>query len=345
MVNEPLSDRLRAPLAIAVGLLMLGSLFAGCITSDSDGGQANLKQTGSSTVLPLAQAWAQEFEGADIEVSGGGSSHGRNALLTENAELGDASSKIGPGDYEKVGCSVSESEIEAAQEGPHPWQYPECNGVTPTEWVVAWDVLTVVVHPSNNWANELTYEQLRQIFTTENTAEKWSEVEGLEGAPDEKIEIHAPDAASGTYEFFFEEVAGSTDKSLLSEGSQRYHGSANDNVILSKISQNENAIGFFGLAYYVENDQQIDSVAIAEESGSDAVEPTFETAKDYPITRPLHIYTDGIPSGDDATTQAVQGYMCFAFSEEGQSVVPDVGYVKESDFAPQEFENQQAQVC
>jgi len=332
-------------LVAGIAVLMVSTAFAGCITGGSNSsGDVSLKQTGSSTVHPLAQAWAQEFTEADIAVSGGGSSHGRNALLTGNAHLGDASSKIGPGDYEKVGCSVSEQQIKSAQSGSHPWKYPECNGVTPTEWVVAWDVLVVVVNPNNDWIDQLSYDQLKQVFTTENTAEKWSEVEGLENAPDEKIEIHAPDAASGTYEFFFEEVAGHTDKSLLAEGSDRYHGSANDNVILNKITQNENAIGFFGLAYYIQNEDKIDTVAISE-GGENFVEPSFETASEYPITRPLHIYTDGIPSGDDATSQAVKDYLCFGYSEEGQSIVPDVGYVKESDFDPESYSNQQSKVC
>lgn len=317
-------------------VLLLSTALAGCA---GGGGQVNLKQTGSSTVLPLGQAWAQLFDGASVSVSGGGSSHGRNAILTGEADIGDASSKIGSGDYDKVGCSVSESEIQAAQDGTHPWQYPECNGVTPTEWVVAWDVLTVVTHPDNDWVSGLNYSQLRAIFTTENTARYWDEVPGLDGAPHEEIQIFAPDAASGTYEFFFEEVAGSTDKSLLAEGSDRYFGSANDNEILRKISENKHSIGYFGLAYYVENEGKVQAVPIAED-GADHVEPSFETAASYPITRPLHLYTDGIPSGDTERSKALLEYLRFILSDDGQSVVPEVGYVKESDFDPDGYHAQ-----
>lgn len=327
---------------LAAMLLASTAGLAGCLGGGSD--TVTLTQTGSSTVQPLGEAWSQQFgsQNPDVQiaVSGGGSSHGKNQVLTKNAELGDASSKLGPEAYAEVGCDVSESEVESARTGDHPWEYPSCNGVTPIEWVVAWDVLTVVVHPDNTWAEALNYSQLRQIFTTEDTAETWSDVDGLENAPDEEIRIHAPDAASGTFEFFYEEIAGSTDASLLKAGSPRYQGNANDNIILEKISNEEHAIGFFGLSYYDRNSEQVKAVEIAGE-GDDHVAPSFETAGDYPITRPLHIYTDDIPSGETQESQAVLDYLRYIFSEDGQSVVPEVGYVREDDFEPDEFQAQQ----
>ncbi len=324
--------------AIGVAILLVASPFAGCLTPDDDG-RPSLSQTGSSTVLPLAERWADDFDGASVSVSGGGSSHGFNSLLTGNADLGDASRKISSSDYEDVGCDISPSAIEAVQSGTHPWQYPECNGVVPTEWPVAYDALSIVVHPSNDWVGEgLSYEQLRQIFTTENTAETWNEVEGLENAPDEEVQIYAPDEASGTYAYFFEEIAGSEEESLLAAGSDRYSPSADDNVILNAIASTENAIGFFGLAYFLENQNRVDAVAIQGDDMEEPVEPSFETAGEYPVTRPIHIYTDGIPDGSDDTSQALRDYLQFVLSEEGQSQAPDVGYVKVSDFDPENHE-------
>jgi phosphate transport system substrate-binding protein len=331
MTRSKLTD---CTLALGVAVLMVGSLFAGCITPDQDG--TNLKQTGSSTVLPLAERWADDFDNASVSVSGGGSSKGLNSLLLGEADLGDASRKIAASDYTDANCQVSEAEIKEAQSGPHPWQYPECNGITPTEWPVAYDALPVVVNPANDWVEDgLTYEQLRQIFTTENTAETWSEVEGLEDAPDEEIQIFAPDDASGTYTYFFEEIAGSEEKSLLADGSGRYSPSANDNSILNAIANTEHAIGFFGLAYYVEHKDKIDAVPIQGPDSNSSVEPSFETAGHYPITRPIHAYTDGIPSGDTAKSEAVRDYLHYALSEEGQASAPNVGYLKVSDFAPE----------
>lgn len=328
MTDEPSPSY--AVVLVLAGLL-LGSVFAGCLS----GGDADVKQQGSSTVLPLAQAWAQEYPDASVSVSGGGSSHGRNAVLTGDAEIGDASSPITPGDYEKVGCGVTGADIQQAREGPHPREYPSCNGVTPTEWTVAWDALTVVVHPDNDWVEGLNYTQLKTIFSIEDTAETWAEVPGLEDAPEEPIEIHAPDAASGTYEFFFEEVVGSSEESLLAENNERYHGSANDNVILTKVSQNRHAVGFFGLAYLLENEGAVQAVPIAEE-GHDHVRPSFETAQAYPITRPLYLYTDGIPEEGSL----LHGYMSYIFSEEGQRVAPEVGYLSEMEFEPDNWRSQ-----
>lgn len=319
------------PLALALVIVLVGPVFAGCLS----GGDADIKQVGSSTVLPLAQAWAQEYDNASVSVSGGGSSHGREAVLTGNADIGDASSPITPGDYEEQGCEVDGQAFAEARQSQPPRQYPECNGVTPTEWTVAWDALTIVVHPDNDWVQGLNYTQLAAIFSSQNTAETWAEVPGLEDAPDEPIEIHAPDAASGTYEFFFEEVAGGTENSLLAVNSERYHGSSDDNTIVTKISQNKHAIGFFGLAYLLENEGNVQAVPIAEE-GTDYVRPSFETATEYPITRPLFLYTDGVPGNDTK----LHGYMEFIFSEEGQSIVPAEGYLAERNFEPETYQAQ-----
>lgn len=327
-------------LALGAAVLLLGPAFAGCLSGGSGG--TSLTQTGSSTVLPLAQRWAGSFEDASVSVSGGGSSQGLNALLKGNADLGDASRKITPGDYQKVGCSVDGSEIESARSGKHPWQYPTCNDVEPTEWVVAYDVLTVIVHPSNDWLQDgLNYTQLQSIFTTENTAEYWDEVPGLSDAPHEKIKIFAPDEASGTYEFFFEEIAGSTESSLLASGSPRYSGSANDNEIVRAIKSNPTAIGFLGFAYYQRNQDSVQAVPIAEE-GAETIRPSFETVADYPITRPLHIYTDGVPTGNSTKAQAINGYLTYVLGDQGQSIVPDVGYIKVADVDSQLAEEQRA---
>ncbi len=326
-------------LGVCLAALLVTVGFAGCLS----GGSGNdIAQTGSSTVLPLAERWADDFEGARVSVSGGGSSHGLNSLLTGKADLGDASRKISKGDYEKVGCSVSQSDITAAQTGPHPWQYPACNGVTPTEWPVAYDALVVVVNPNNDWIGDgLTYEQLGAIFTSENTAERWDEVPGLDDAPAEEIDIFAPDEASGTYTYFFEEIAGNEDKSLLAAGSDRYSPSADDNVILTAIANTEHAIGFFGLAYYIENDDRVNAVGIQNEEMETYVAPSFGTAGEYPITRPIHIYTDGVPNGSDEKSQALRAYLSYALSDDGQASVPEVGYIKVSDIDPESHQSMQ----
>jgi len=299
------------------------AVLSGCISNENSGEIIKLTQTGSSTVLPLAIAWAEEFDGADISVSGGGSSHGINALLNGETDLGDASRLLKGSDYEKVGCDASLVNEDGTASAA-------CNGVLPTKWIVAYDVLVVVVNNKNNWATQLNYTQLYKIFTDDNPAVYWDEVTGLnDTAPHEEIEIYAPDEASGTYDYFFESIIpnwGKDDQQAntrLDLGDGVYHPSADDNVILNAIRDNNYAIGYFGFAYYKENPTLVTPVWIAEE-GTDYEEPSLENVANYPIARPLHIYTNGIPDSGDV----INDYLQYILGEEGQAIVPDVGYVK-----------------
>lgn len=314
------------------GLSLVAVLFAaGCLGGGNAGEIPKLVQTGSSTVLPLAVAWAEEFDGAEITVSGGGSSHGLNALLNGEADLGDASRLMKGKDYSKFDTCKPDAVHEdgTATEG--------CNGVTPHKWVVAYDVLAVVVHPENDWATKLNYAQLYTIFTDDNPVTYWDEVPGIgASAPHEKIEIYAPDEASGTYDYFFEEVIpnwGKDDQkagSRLDAGDGIYNPSADDNVILEAVRSNKYAIGYFGFAYYVENTGAVSAVSIWNDYDSPQetyVTPSFKTVADYPLARPLHIYTD-----DGSAKKSVVGsYIKFILSEEGQALVPEVGYVPVGD--------------
>ena len=303
-------------------------LTAGCLDTNetSSSEKPKLVQTGSSTVLPLAIVWAEEFDNADIYVSGGGSSHGLNALLMGEADLGDASRLMKGTDYEKVGGDPNDVKIDGTASKAAP------TGVWPHKWVVAYDTLVVVVNNENDWATQLNYTQLSKIFSDDNPAVYWDEVPGLENTPHEKIEIYAPDEASGTYDFFFEEIIpkwGKDDQEVstrLNLGDGVYHPSADDNVILSAIKNNKYSIGYFGFAYYKENPGQVKAVWIADEYDS-FEEPSLDNVAKYPMARPLHIYTDGIPE----TENVVNEYLRFILSEDGQDIVPTVGYVKLSD--------------
>jgi phosphate transport system substrate-binding protein len=290
-------------------------------------------------VLPLAIGWAEEFEGADITVSGGGSSHGLNALLNKEADLGDASRLMKGSDYEKVGGDPDLVKDDGTATGPAP------NGVWPHKWVVAYDVLAVVINKNNDWAGELNFSQLYQIFTDDDPAVYWDQVDGLTNAPHEKIEIYAPDEASGTYDFFFEKVIPKWGKeeqqagTRLESGDGVYHPNADDNVILEAVRSNRYAIGYFGFAYLVENPGILKVVAIAE-GDETPVEASLANVATYPMARPLHIYTDGIPEEGSV----VNDYLKFVFSDEGQGIVPEVGYVRLSLVDPSLITNQAAKL-
>jgi phosphate transport system substrate-binding protein len=300
--------------------ICLTVIFTGCIDNS---GKPTLSQTGSSTVLPLAIAWAEEFDGADISVSGGGSSHGINALLLGETDLGDASRLMKGSDYDKVGGNAGDVNPDGTANAP------AATGVWPEKWIVAYDVLAVVINNNNDWATQLNYSQLYTIFTDDNPADYWDEVPGLTNAPHQKIEIYAPDEASGTYDFFFEEIIpqwGKDDQQAnprLDSGDGVYHPSADDNVILNAIRDRTYAIGYFGFAYYKENPSAVHTVWIADE-GNNYQEPSLSNVADYPMARPLHIYTDGIPGQDDIINE----YLRYVLGDEGQAIVPEVGYVR-----------------
>jgi len=314
---------------VAVIIIGAGATYF-VMSSGNDGSKVQLTQTGSSTVLPLAVAWAEEFEGADISVSGGGSSHGINALLLGEAELGDASRLMKGSDYTAVNGDPALVSSDGTATGAVP------SGVWPEKWVVAYDVLSVVVNNANIWASELSYSQLRYIFAFNNSqpaAVYWDEVPGLTNAPHERIEIYAPDEASGTYDYFFESIIKDWGKDTqamkprLESTDGVYHPSADDNVILNAIKSKTNAIGYFGFAYLVENPGQVTPVSLSK-IGANFVEPSLENVGTYPMARPLHIYTNGMPDETTDKGAAIADYLRFILSEEGQSMVPEVGYVK-----------------
>jgi len=311
--------KLNKKLVFIVAITFVAVTLSGCLGGDE---KPTLIQTGSSTVLPLAIAWAEEFNAAEISVSGGGSSHGINALLNGDADLGDASRLMKGSDYEKVGCDSSKVNEDGTASA-------SCNGITPTKWVVAYDMLAVVINPSNTWATQLNYTQLYEIFSDDNPAVYWDDVSGLTDAPHVKIEIYAPDEASGTYDYFYEEIIpnwGKDDQqanSRLEMENTIYNPSADDNVILNAIKDQQYAIGFFGFAYYNENPTSVSVVWVAEDDDA-YQQPSFENVANYPIARPLHIYTDGVP----ASGNIINDYLQYILGDEGQNIVPEVGYVK-----------------
>lgn len=304
-------------------LVATSTIIAGCLGGDDN--EDTLIQTGSSTVLPLAIIWAEDFDGAEVTISGGGSSHGIAQLLKSEADLGDASRLMKGKDYVGVGCPE-------ADVNPDGTAKAACNGIMPHKWVVAFDVLVVVLHNDNSYATELNYTQLYKIFTDDDPADYWDEIPGLsDTAPHAKIEIYAPDEGSGTYDFFFEEIIenwGKDDQitgTRLDAGDGVYHPSADDNVILNAIKENEFAIGYFGFAYYNENKDKVQTVDIADDDDNYEA-AVLDNVANYPMSRPLHIYTDD----NSDKRETVAKYLQFIYSDDGQKVIDEVGYVQVS---------------
>jgi len=247
------------PLAGLALLLVLALLAAGCTQPAADGPAQTLKITGSTTVLPVAQAAADAFmkdhATANIQVSGGGSGVGVQAVGEGIAEIG-----------------MSSRDLKPEERAKNP------NLVVTT---IANDGIAVIVHPGNR-VPALTLAQLKEIYA--GTTTNWKDV----GGPDMTIVVVGRDSASGTREFFSESVMKKQDftPTQLEKNS--------NGAVKQTIAQTPGAIGYVGLGYI---DADIRPVPINVNNA--LVEPTIANvvAKTYPIARPLIMITNGAPEG------------------------------------------------
>ena len=242
---------------------------------------------GSDTVLPLAQAEAEEFmnenSGKSVSVTGGGSGIGIAALIDGKVDIATASRQI------------DANEIEASK----------AKGINPVETPIAYDGITVVVNPTNP-ISALTFDQMRGIYN--GSISNWKEV----GGADAPIVVISRDSSSGTYKDFQKDVL-LGDECRPDALTQPATGS-----VVTEISQNANAIGYIGFAY-------LDSTvkALSLDKGNGSVVPTAESILngEYPLSRSLYFYTNGEPSG------LTKEFTDFVKSDEGQNVVSTVGYI------------------
>jgi len=263
---------------------------------------------GSSTVYPLSEAMAERFinEGysGNITIDSIGSGAGFERFCAS-----------GETDISNASRPIKESEIE------------DCAAIgrAPIEIRVGTDALAVVVNPENDWLPEgVTMEQLAQIFSADVV--NWSDVDAT--WPEEPIQRFSPGTDSGTYDFFIEAVV---EPVFDEEAETKFLDAANlqlsedDNVLVQGIAGSKYGIGYFGYAYYVENQDVIDILSI------DGVEATPESvdANSYPLARPLFIYTDaGIMQSKPQVAAFVNFYLTYVNEE-----VERVGYFPASDEA------------
>ncbi len=224
-----------------------------------------------------------------VAVTGGGSGTGIASLVMGTCQIANCSRPMEP------------EEIELAH----------ASGVYPKEFIVALDGIAVVVHPSNPVA-QLTVDELRRVFTGEIT--NWQQLDG----PDMGIVLLSREVNSGTHVYFREAVLSGD------SGSGQFASHAlmmpSSQALADEVSQNEGAIGYYGMAYL---SPQQKAVAIAKAAGGPYIPPEISSVQDgsYPIARPLFMYTDGEPQGN------VKQFIDFVFSAEGQSVVSEQGFV------------------
>lgn len=229
-----------------------------------------VKIDGSSTVYPISEAAADAFRAeipkVQVTVGQSGTGGGFKVFAKGETDISDASRPIKQAEFDQ--CKQ--------------------NGVEFIEVPVAYDGLTIVVNPANTWVTQLSVEQLKKIFGEKGAAKNWSDVNPE--WPAEAIKIHAPGTDSGTFDYF-KEVVANDDSSLRSDMSV----SEDDNVLVTGVKGNENAIGFFGAAYYFENADSLKAVPIVNPDTGQAVLPSPESIEsgDYaPFGRPLFIYVN-----------------------------------------------------
>lgn len=261
-----------------------------------------IKVDGSSTVFPVSQAVAEEFmaeyAGVNVTVGLSGTSNGFKAIINGTADIADASR------------TIKDEEV-AALKG---------KGLEAVEMPVAYDGVTVVIHPENTWATELTVEELKKIWEPGSTITKWSDVRA--GFPDAEITLFGPGASSGTFEYFTEAVVGEA-----KESREDYTPSEDDNVLVQGVSGDVNALGYFGFAYYEENKDKLKAVAIKETAEAPAVLPTLETIADgsyKPLSREIYIY----PLKSALERPEVAEFIRFYMSDIGKELAEEVGYVR-----------------
>lgn len=274
----------------------------------AEGGDAlsgSIEIDGSSTVGPLTDAIAEEYAAVQPDV-------------TVNLSISGSG-----GGFERF-CNVGDTQISNASRPIKDEEAQACadNGIEFTEVRVGTDALTMVTNPETDWLECLTTDELVSVWGPDGAA-TWDEVNP--DFPAEPIEIFAPGADSGTYDFFNETVLEPND---IEEPRQDYNASEDDNIIVQGIQGTPGSWGYFGYAYYQQNEGAVK--AIAYDAGDGCVEPSAEAAQDdsYKLARPLFIYVRNDALQDAHVADFVSFYL-----DTVNDVIEDVGYIPATDAA------------
>lgn len=295
---------------LSLALLTL-ALTGGCSVEDVEtptgtGGEGQeLSGTvvieGSSTVFPISQAVAEAFQAA----------HSKVRIPVKQTGTGGGFRQFTRGDCDINNASrpIKDGEIAACKE----------NGVEYIELKVAIDGLSVMVNPQNDFCDRLSIAQLRKIWNQDSQVKTWKDVDP--SWPDETIVLYGPDTASGTFDYFTEEVCGETGNSRSD-----YTASTDDNVLVKGISGDKYSLGYFGYAYYIEHQKSLKALAIsASDDLETAVLPSPETIADgtyTPLSRPLFIYVNTASLKKPAVREFVSYLL-----DDGKRFVSEVGYI------------------
>ncbi len=262
-----------------------------------------VKVDGSSTVFPVTEAVAEDFQKAKknaIKVTVGisGTGGGFKKFCRGETDVSNASRPILKGEIEE--CKK--------------------NGIEYVELPVAFDALTVVINPKNTFLKSITVEELKKMWEpgAQGKISNWNQVNPA--YPNAPLKLFGAGSDSGTFDYFTEAIVG---KAKSSRGD--YTASEDDNVLVQGVSRDVNAIGYFGFAYYVENKDKLRSVSIIEKAGKPAVAPSVESVVDgsyQPLARPIFIYVNAKSMSKPEVKEFAEFYLTH-----GEKLSKEVKYV------------------
>lgn len=285
--------------------LLLAGAYSNVSAAVPEKLSGNIKIDGSSTVYPITEAVAEEFgrtnSAVKVTVGISGTGGGFKKFLAGETDISNASRPIKP------------SEAEQAAK----------NNIDYIELPVAYDALTVVVNPKNTWATSITVAELKKIWAPESQGKimRWNQVRST--WPDRPLKLFGAGVDSGTFDYFTEAIVGKED---ASRGD--YTSSEDDNVLVRGVAGDENALGFFGLAYFEENKSTLKALPIDDgndSNGKGAIMPTAEnviSGSYQPLSRPLFIYV----RKDAAQRPEVREFVNF-YLKNSPAMATEVGYV------------------
>jgi phosphate transport system substrate-binding protein len=302
-------------------LALSAALLATAVSATPALARDIIKVDGSSTVFPITEAMAEEFQAAErgqtqVTVGISGTGGGFKKFCRGETDISDASRPI------------KDSEQKLCQE----------NSIEYIELPVALDALTVVVNPKNDWVDHLTVEELHTMWIPDAQGKvmNWNQVR--EGFPNKPLVLFGAGTDSGTYDYFVEAIV----EGKSSRGD--FTASEDDNVLVQGVANDINALGFFGLAYYEENQDKLKAVPISWK-GSKPVKPSVENAKQgtyQPLSRPIFIYVNKKSADKPYVKRFVEFYLD---NKNAQKLVKEVGYVplpaKAYDMAMNNFKKRQ----
>ncbi len=298
------------PFLVATTLLFTACSSGNEQESTTDTGlKGEVRIDGSSTVYPITEAVAEEYrtEAPDVKVLVGlsGTGGGFKKFSRGETDINDASRPI------------KDSEVEACN----------ANNIHYIELMVAYDGLSVVANPNNDWLTSITVSELKMIWSPEAQGKimKWNQIRPE--WPNEEIHLFGPGTESGTYDYFTEAIVG---EAQSSRGD--YTASEDDNVLVQGVSTDKYALGFFGFAYYEENKDKLKIIGVDDEvaeNGEGAILPSLETVmnKTYaPLSRPLFIYANS-----EAVKRAEVAHFVNFYLAEAATLTAEVGFIPMTD--------------